>query len=38
MRGELHQGAKIFWIMKEKYRNRLKKYDRISDIICGVVN
>ena len=30
--------VKVFRIMKEKYRNKLKKYDRISDIACGVVN
>ena len=30
--------VKVFRIMKEKYRNRLKKYDRINDIACGVVN
>jgi hypothetical protein len=24
--------------MKERYRNKLKKYDRINDIVCGVVN
>ena len=30
--------VKIFRIMKERYRNKLKKYDRINDIVCGVVN
>ena len=30
--------TKIFRIMKERYRNRLHKYDRINDIVCGVVN
>ena len=30
--------VKIFRIMKERYRNKLKKYDRINDIACGVVN
>lgn len=30
--------VKVFRIMKERYRNRLKKYDRINDIACGVVN
>ena len=24
--------------MKEKYRNRLKKYDVVNDIVCGLVN
>lgn len=28
--------VKIFRIMK--YRNKLKKYDHINDIVCGVVN
>ena len=30
--------TKIFRIMKERYRNRLRKYDHINDIVCGVVN
>lgn len=30
--------VKVFRIMKEVYRNKLKKYDRINDIACGVVN
>ena len=30
--------VKIFRIMKERYRNRLKKYDVINDIVCGLVN
>ena len=30
--------VKTFRIMKEIYRNKLKKYDRINDIACGVVN
>ena len=30
--------VKVFRIMKETYRNKLKKYDRINDITCGVVN
>ena len=30
--------VKVFRIMKEMYRNRLKKYDRINDIACEVVN
>ncbi len=30
--------VKVLRIMKERYRNRLKKYDRINDIACGVVN
>ena len=30
--------VKTFRIMKEIYRNKLKKYDRINDIVCGVVN
>ena len=30
--------TKIFRIMKEQYGNRLRKYDRINDIVCGVVN
>ena len=32
------RGVKVFRIMKELYRNNLKKYDRINDIACGVVN
>ena len=32
------QRVKIFRIMKEKCRNRLKKYDVINDIVCGLVN
>lgn len=30
--------VKTFRIMKERYRNKLKKYDRINTIVCGVVN
>ena len=30
--------VKVFRIMKETYRNKLKKYDRINNIACGVVN
>ncbi len=30
--------VKVFRIMKEMYRNKLKKYDRINDIAYGVVN
>ena len=30
--------VKVFRIMKERYRNKLKKYDRINDVVCGVVN
>lgn len=35
-----HAIAKIrkFRIMGEKFRNRLLRYDRISDIVCGLVN
>ena len=29
---------KTFRIMKDRYRNRLGRYDRINDIVCGVVN
>ena len=25
-------------IMGDRYRNPLKKYDRINDIVCGLVN
>ena len=24
--------------MKDRYRNRLGRYDRINDIVCGVIN
>ncbi len=30
--------VKIFRIRKEMYRNRLKKYDAINDIVCRLVN
>lgn len=30
--------TKIFRIAKERYRNRLGKYDRINDVFCGVLN
>ena len=30
--------VEVFRIIKERYRNKLKKYDRINDIACGVVN
>ncbi len=30
--------VKTFRIMKEIYRNKLEWYDRINDIVCGVVN
>ena len=30
--------VKTFRIMGDAYRNPLKKYDRINDIICGLVN
>ena len=30
--------VKTFRIMGDMYRNPLKKYDRINDIICGLVN
>ncbi|MGI0046478.1 MAG: transposase family protein [Nitrosotalea sp.] len=29
---------KKFGIMGEKFRNRLRRYDRISDIVCGLIN
>ena len=29
---------KTFRIMNDRYRNRLGRYDRINDIVCGVVN
>ena len=29
---------KTFRIMKDRYRNRLGRYDRINDTVCGVVN
>ncbi|MGI0063075.1 MAG: transposase family protein [Nitrosotalea sp.] len=31
-------GIKKFRIMGEKFRNRLRRYDRISDIVCGLIN
>lgn len=30
--------VKVFRIMKVRYRNKLKKYDRINTLVCGVVN
>ena len=30
--------VKTFRIMGDVYRNPIKKYDRINDIICGLVN
>ena len=24
--------------MGDRYRNQLKKYDRINDVVCGLVN
>ena len=30
--------VKVFRIMKETYRNKLEWYDRVNDIVCGVVN
>lgn len=32
------RGVKVFRIRKERYRNKLKKYDRINDIVCEAVN
>ena len=29
---------KTFRIMKDRYRNRLGRYGRINDIVCGVAN
>ncbi len=29
---------KKYWIMNDIFRNRLRKYDKISDIISGLVN
>lgn len=31
------QKVNVFWIM-EMYRNRLKEYDVINDIVCGLVD
>ena len=30
--------VKTHRIMGDRYRNPLKKYDRINDIVCGLVN
>ena len=30
--------VKTFRIMGDVYRNPLKKYDRVNNIICGLVN
>ena len=30
--------VKTHRIMGDRYRNPLKKYDRINDIVCGFVN
>ena len=30
--------VKAWRIMGDRYRNPLKKYDRINDIVCGLVN
>ena len=30
--------VKAWRIMGDRYRNLLKKYDRINDIMCGLVN
>ena len=30
--------VKTWRIMGDRYRNPLKKYDRINDVICGLVN
>jgi hypothetical protein len=29
---------KKFRIMTDVFRNRLKRYDMVSDIVCGIVN
>ena len=30
--------VKTWRIMGDRYRNPLKKYDRINDVVCGLVN
>ena len=30
--------VKTFRMMGGVYRNQLKKYDRVNDIVCGLVN
>ena len=32
------RGVKTWRIMGDRYRNQLKKYDRINDVVCGLVS
>jgi hypothetical protein len=33
-----HSRVKKFRVFGEEFRNRLKNYDRMTDIVCGIVN
>ncbi|MDR2699655.1 MAG: transposase family protein [Nitrososphaerota archaeon] len=30
--------VKKFWVFGEEFRSRLKSYDRMADVVCGMVN